>query len=375
MKNHMFLTATATALLVLTACLTVAGPVTNRYVVKDNPNAEEPYDTWGNAAPDIQTAIDAAIAVNNDTVIVAPGVYDSGMTWDGNNNNRIDLRKYITVMSRDNDPTTAIIKGAWDPVTTNGPGAVRCVSLGYSSQLIGFTLTNGATASVTNNNDSGGGIHGSGGIVSNCVITGNSAHRGGGCYNANLYNCLIENNLAHQGGGTCFGTHFNCVFRRNQALHTGENQSGGGLRSGFAYNCLIEENRSNVGGGAREVTLYNCTIVNNTSSGSRPGTYNCILYNCISWNNVDDATFTKAYYSRGDGSPYLANNCIQNDPLFMDADNGGWHLRGSSPCIDTGTNQAWMATARDLDGHQRVNGAPDMGCYEYWSPGTVLVVQ
>jgi len=158
MKNHGFLPAATAALLILTACLAVADTTTNRYVVKDNPNAAPPYHAWTNAAPDIQTAIDAAIAANNDQVIVAPGVYDSGATWGGANSNRVYVKRGITVMSRDNDPATTIIKGAWDPVTTNGPQAVRCVFLEAAAKIIGFTLTNGATASFTNTVDRGGAL-------------------------------------------------------------------------------------------------------------------------------------------------------------------------------------------------------------------------
>jgi len=378
MKHSMLLTSTVSALLVLIACLAMADSTTNRYVVKDNPHAEAPYDTWTNAAPDIQTAIDVAIAANGDNVIVAPGIYDSGATWDGDNSNRVSLvtwRNRVTVRSRDNDPATTIIKGAWDPASTNGLQAVRCVSMASGAQLIGFTLTNGATRSVTNVVDSGGGVLGNGGIVSNCVITGNSAYRGAGVYNVHLYNCLVENNLAYQGGGAYFGSRYNCIIRGNQALYGSSNQTGGGLRSGFAYNCLIEDNQSVAGGGAREVALYNCTIVNNIGSRKSSGTYNCTFYNCISWNNVDDTSTTTAHYSRGDGDPYLINHCTQADPLFVDAVNGNWRQWGRSPCVDTGTNQPWMVTARDLDGRRRLNGVSDMGCYEYWSPGTVLTVQ
>jgi len=47
-----------------------------RYVVKDNPNAALPYTNWATAAATIQDALDAA--VENDTILVTNGVYDTG---------------------------------------------------------------------------------------------------------------------------------------------------------------------------------------------------------------------------------------------------------------------------------------------------------
>ena len=354
-------------MVVLCASLAEAGITTNRFVVKDNSNAAEPYNTWDNAAPDIQTAIDAAVAENGDRVIVAPGVYDSGATWVAQINTRVAINKAITVISRDNDPATTIIRGAWDPVTTNGPQAVRCVLMTANAQLIGFTLTNGATASVTDSGDDGGGIYFSlsGNVVSNCVITRCSARYGGGVYGSSgtLFNCRLEANQAYRGGGSYNASLYNCIIRDNETIHLNTNNRGGGVFGGSAYNSLIEGNRSYSSGGARESTLYNCTIVNNTK-GTAAGTRGCTLYNCISWNNIDFSD-TVAYYSRGDSDAYLVNNCTQADPKFMDAAIGNWRLHGQSPCVDTATNLPWMATAVDLDGMPRLNGAPDMGCYEY----------
>ena len=170
-----------------------------------------------------------------------------------------------------------------------------------------------------------------------------------------------------------FATLHNCVIRNNKAIYQASNQRGGGIIRGSAYNSLIEGNVAGTGGGGWNTILYNCTIVNNTGSSKSSGTYQCTLYNCISWNNVDYEN-SVAYYSRGDEDLYLTNNCTQADPLFIDAENGDWRLRGSSPCIDTGTNQTWMTTARDLDGRPRLNSAPDMGCYEYWPQATMLIM-
>ena len=57
-----------------------------------------------------------------------------------------------------------------------------------------------------------------------------------------------------------------------------------------------------------------------------------------------------------------------SDPLFAGAATNNYRLQVSptlSPCIDKGTNLAWMATGTDLDGLPRLqNKLVDMGCYE-----------
>ena len=118
----------------LVACLALSallpsgarGDLTNRYVVKGNAGVI-PYDTLARAAPDIQTAINYAYA--GETVLVAAATYDSGGTVVPGRyvTNRVYISKAITVRSLNNDPANTIIKGAWDPATTNGWLAVRCV--------------------------------------------------------------------------------------------------------------------------------------------------------------------------------------------------------------------------------------------------------
>lgn len=67
---------------------------------------------------------------------------------------------------------------------------------------------------------------------------------------------------------------------------------------------------------------------------------------------------------------------ITDDPLFIDPVNGDYHLSGSSPCIDAGTEDTtpFDLPVFDLDLNERIwdgdnNGIPivDMGCYEFGS--------
>ena len=231
---------------------------TNRYVVKDNVNAAPPYDSWANAAANIQTAIDYGYTAAGSTVLVAAAVYDTGGTVVPSRmlTNRVYLSKAITVRSADNDPATTIIKGAWDPVKTNGAAAVRCVYMVNDAVLIGFTLTNGATittnerpASQIGPDASGGGVwaQSAAAVISNCVIGGNAAssdrwntYSGGGAFQGTLFNCTLAGNFADMGGGAHLAILSNCTVAGNSAV-LGD---GGGTRACTLYGCVISNNNA-----------------------------------------------------------------------------------------------------------------------------------
>src|SRR5262245_1340211 len=83
-----------------------------------------PFTSWSGAATNIQAAIEAASA--GDTVWVTNGIYATGgKVKAGDLTNRVALDKALLVQSV-NGPAVTTIQGAWDPVTTNGPLAVRC---------------------------------------------------------------------------------------------------------------------------------------------------------------------------------------------------------------------------------------------------------
>ena len=64
-------------------------------------------------------------------------------------------------------------------------------------------------------------------------------------------------------------------------------------------------------------------------------------------------------------TPSSGEGNITNDPQFVNALAGDYHLAPGSLCIDAGTNMAWMAGAADLEGNSRIVGdAVDIGCYE-----------
>ena len=297
----------------------------DRYVWKDNGGAALPYDTWANAASNIQTAIDAAVAANGDQVLVADGVYDTGgYVWTVGANsltNRIYINKAIVVRSTNNNPTNAIIKGFWDPVTTNGPSAVRCVLMASGATLMGFTITNGATLNAQDYRlECGGGVYAGnlGAIITNCIITGNAAYGdtpngiggggvfvatvydsrilnnwiktkgGGGARGCNLYRCLLAGNSTEtsgswsQGAGMFAGYAVDCVFSNNVCAYYGGGLGGGGSAAyvARASGCTFYTNQATYGGGAYDSLLTNCTFMYNQSSGNGGGAAVSTLLNC-----------------------------------------------------------------------------------------------
>lgn len=113
------------------------------YVDLNSPNPVAPYTSWATAATNIQDAVDAA--VSGELVLVTNGIYATGgHKWVDSGTNRVTLTNSITLQSV-NGPAVTWIVGA--RINGTGPilaNAVRCVGIGGSAVLSGFTLTNGS---------------------------------------------------------------------------------------------------------------------------------------------------------------------------------------------------------------------------------------
>jgi hypothetical protein len=339
-------------------------------------NPIAPYSTWATAATNIQDAITASVA--GDIVLVTNGLYAiGGKSMDGVVTNRVSVDKVIIVQSV-NGPNITIIQGAWDPTSTNGPGAVRCAWLTNNATLSGFTLCGGATTS----SGSGGGVWGSltnkspNATVANCVIIHNAAaNYGGGAYDVILNNCIIATNTAI--GGGAYGCNLrNCVVTANTA--SGSNGSGGGVDNCYLRNCAVTRNTAIYnGGGAYFSTLINCTLtgnlVGNATYGYGGGVANCSLSNCIVYANsatINSGTsnsYSSTFSFSCTAPAASGTGNIASDPLLL-AD--GVHLSAASPCIGTGAS---VATFTDIDG-QPWNNPPSIGCDE-WQPAPVVGAQ
>lgn len=261
-------------------------------------------------------------------------------------------------------PDGVIVRGIGNipgDVAFYGPGAYtyggRTVTMGIGSWLIGIAVYDGSPALF----EGGGNVYG--GSLSNCYVSGGYVEQGtgGGVCNAILYGCTVTANTAHgnaDGGGVADIICYNCEIYGNEISQT---SVGGGVSGGTLYNCLIRNNAVGYDanfGGAAYATLYNCTVTANDDVGMAY----CTATNTISYGNG----------AADEGCSYSYSTT--NDPFFVGG--GNYRLQAGSPCIGTGTNGAWTATTRDLDGNKRIwpnGGTVDMGCYEYGSQAEYTV--
>jgi hypothetical protein len=392
------------------------------YVWQGSPSPGPPYDTWANAAHDIQTAVDAAVV--GDEIVVTNGLYATGGRAVGTNVlvNRVAVDKSLAVRSV-NGPQFTVIQGYQVPGTTNGDGAIRCVYLTNGASLSGFTLTNGATrlSGDWNRERRGGGVwcESTSAYLTNCVIAGNSggaAERGtlddctltgnlGGAYQSTLNHCTLTGNWTDSsasGGGAFFSTLNYCTLSGNWAGY-----SGGGAYVCTLNHCTLTGNWAGYGGGAYGGTLNNCTLTGNSAEWGG-GAYQCTLTNCVLSGNsaglwaggafassLINCTLTSNYaggwalgngvvvecellncivcFNSGPDSGYdtFMNYCCTADPRFVNAAAGDFRLRPDSPCIDAGTNLAGLVSTdilglpRPMDGNGDGLARFDIGAYEF----------
>ena len=317
----MFLAATSSAL------------ATVRYVNVNSANPTPPYTTWATAATDIQAAVDAAGA--GDEIVVTNGTYAGG-TW-------VDPYGYLNCVVVDTPLTLQSVNGP-DLTVINGGGAVRCLYLTGDAVMVGFTLTNGSigggdgggvycestNAVVTNcvlsGNSAWDGGGAFGGTLNNCTLTGNSAEYGGGAADCTLDNCALSGNSAGGGGGALGCTLNNCTLTGNSALYGGDGGgavdctlnnctltgnsawSGGGAYGGTVNNCTLTGNSAWSGGGAADATLNNCALTENSATEFGAGAYSDSLKPCT----LNNCTLTGNSASDDGGGAYSCslNNCI-----------------------------------------------------------------
>jgi hypothetical protein len=370
------------------------------YVAATNGNPVAPYTSWATAATNIQDAVD--MAPPGGTIFVTNGTYAAGgrttPSPGDSATNRVAVDKPLTVRSV-NGPGMTVIQGQM-PGATNG--YMRCVYLTNGAALVGFTLTNGvagvgaglyceSTSAVLSNcvlsgnsatNGSGGGAYG--GTLNNCTLTGNSGDYGGGAESCALNNCELTGNSAYyDGGGADSSTLDNCMLTGNSASDAGGGASSctlndctvtGNTNLGTIYstlnNCVVS---GNTGGGASGSTLNNCTVTGNSGWGASSATLNnCSVYfnSGLIGGNYDPSSTLNYCCTTPMPTNGVAN--ITNAPLFVDYAGGNLHLQSNSPCINSGNN-AYVVGSTDLDGNPRiVGGTVDIGAYEYQTPVSMI---
>ena len=322
------------------------------YVDLDGANIY-PYDSYANGA----TTLAAAFAAATDGTVIH--VNDG---W-----------HYLT-------DTLAVSKGVIF-VSENGPGCTfvfgRAQTSGAPVILLNNPNAKFSGFTVTGKDQDGtrpaqwSGFRMTGGMITNCCVcnhqTVSISVPGAGCRleGGTIVDSVFTNNWTACSGGAGFkGGAISqtgadtlvdrCIIASNQVSSGGTSYGGGvSISAGTIRNSLVIGNYCvNYGGGiAVEGTgkAINCTVVNNTSGTGNGGI----------WRNGGTVTDCLAYNNTANGAPEDTD-----DPGFVDAKNGDYHLDVASAAVDSAVGAGlgdW-----DLDLLPRVSGkAADKGCYEY----------
>lgn len=259
-------------------------------------------------------------------------------------------------------------------------------------------------------NDNGGGLYCrySAITISNCIFRHNScSDNGGAAYFEDsdpiVNNCqFYENQAGLNGGGVTFynsdGEFTRNIVTNNQAvrysaggvfisqsssplisgneitINTSSTEWGSGLYVDYYSNPEVIHNLISMNSQGGVYLGLNCRVnvfLNNTvaDNGGRCGVLlysNCTLtaVNCIIYGNSTTSTWIigstmNARYcdieNLGD-DVRAGQGVIEDNPLFLDADNGDFHLTEDSPCINTGDPES----EPDAD-----ETRADMGCFAY----------
>ena len=168
-------------------------------------------------------------------------------------------------------------------LTVSGNHASRVfeIAAGISVKLDGLTIANGTTGNGYGDAGKGGGILNSGTlIISNCILTGNSAYSGGG---------IFSTSILDMGG---------CVLTANAST-----TSGGGIQcSGTAdlLSSMLSGNSADFDGGgiysSGDLTVSNCTLTNNSARNNGGGIVNHEASLTVNDSSLD---YNSAYYTGG----------------------------------------------------------------------------
>ena len=365
--------------------------------------------------PDDYSEIQAAIEAANegDIVLVQPGTYVETLNF---------LGKGVTVTGTAPEDSVVVASTVVD-ADGQGSVVTFASGEDSTSVLAGLTITGGTgTDGGCHGPGStcGGGIYcamQSSPVISHSVIVENSANGddggGGGVYCQGaapkiLHSRIIENSATHRGGGieaidNSYPHVTHCSIVRNVAdtwlgggavIRTGcsarfmnttiaENTSLGGAGVYASHGdsiwfdgCQVIDNTCREAGGGVRFTSIHATISNSSISRNSAvqhgggiqigdiGSTTADISNVVVWNNTPTEILNRGGIEplvvfsdiRG-GWPGEGN--IDSDPLFVDPENGDYHLQQDSPCIDAGDPTTFDACLPPGLGGPRA----DMGAY------------
>ncbi len=297
-------------------------------------NVPEEFET-------IQAGIDEA--EDGDTVLVAPGEYVENLSIEG---------KTIQLIGDRDDPSAVVIDGSEGG--DHGSVIITQANPNYNSSITiaGLTLCNGI-GTVGQFGRMGGAIYSSDDgdnrpSIEDCIIRDNDAYDGAAYFGMRAIPILLRtkfyNNTSRGGVAGC-----SVVTIAYSGIRDDEP---------FMSYCLFEGNSSarslitSLHNGVSPLTIEHCTFVSNDCSGSllEAGNSRTIITNTIIWDNGsnlvlgsddDQRYMLTVLYSNiqgGEGSlqrgAIAGDGLLNSDPIFLDPDEGDYHLTEDSPCID-----------------------------------------
>jgi len=292
--------------------------ITTNYVSLDGKHIP-PFDSWENAATNIQNAIDNA--TDYSVILVSNGTYFI--------NSEISMQKPLILKS---------LTGAENCIF-DGKRINRCIYIGVNSILDGFTIRNGR-ASGSNR-----GVLTVLGTLQNCIIKDNFVVEDW-CGVIYLIDGLVENCLVYN---ISFGemAYSAAICTRGRSIIRNAT-----IINSDMYSIMVHE----------DVTVALNTIASRVSGLDywMPEYYGYLqCYNCSINRSIANCS--------------LDNSIRTNDFGFVNASNNDFHLTETSPCIDKGNN-IYVETEKDLSGNQRIiNGTVDIGAYEFGAANFVEI--
>ena len=370
------------------------------YVGGDNASDDNDGSTSAPFATITKAVVTARAA--GDVIHVAPGRYlthhddgaaDNNSKWGPNLCVKMvgegATRDDVIIKSDGSHRTLRMASGAWvENLTLEGHPESKA-DRGGVIEMSGGTLTNCVVKNgmATSN---GGNIYVSGGTIVDCVIRDGQIKSTGTAWDTSkgvnvMMNGAAKMSRCHMIGGTTTKKENGTFYYERGSVQIGNNGAE-------VEDCLIEQ--CECGGLMLQASgskVYNTTVVNNKAYGVWSWNPKQTLVNCVIFGNRKlDGTIGEWSGNQPTSTDAQFINCAmaantlstttfptlvvidEND--FVGYAAGDYHPAQGSALIDAGgaDPRGASASTTDLEGHPRMSGTIDIGCFEFQKPDMIV---